>query len=465
MATRKKTTTKKSSPAKITAPRSASAKRRRNEGTGGKPARPVYIVDGSRTPFLKARNKPGPFPAASLALNCGRALLSRQPFEPGAIDEVILGCVMPNADEANIARVVALRLGIGNDVPAWTVQRNCASGMQALDCAAMEIGARRADLILAGGVESMSHAPVLYNNDMVTWLGALNASRTLVQRLKVFSQLRPKHLKPIIGLLRGLTDPVVGLSMGQTAENLAYRFGISREQMDSYAMRSHQRLAAAQDNGGLNEIEPMYDTRGNVYQSDDGLRRDSSMENLAKLRPVFDRPFGLVTAGNSAQITDGAALLLLASEKAVQEYNLPVLGQIVDTHWGALEPAQMGLGPVHAITPILKRHKLALDDVDYWEINEAFAAQVLACLAAWEDRDYCKQELGLSTALGKLDQERLNVDGGGISLGHPVGASGARIVLHLLDVLRRNNAQRGIASLCIGGGQGGAMLIERGGEA
>lgn len=462
MATKKKATASKTRERATTGTSSATVTTlRRNFGTGGKPARPVFIVDGSRTPFLKARNKPGPFPAANLAVSCGRALLARQPFEPPAIDEVIMGCVMPNADEANIARVVGLRLGIGKDTPAWTVQRNCASGMQALDCAALEIANKRADLILAGGVESMSHAPVLYNQQMVTWLGALSTAKTLGQRVKVFGQLRPKHFKPIIGLLRGLTDPVVGLSMGQTAENLAYRFGISREQMDTFATRSHMRLAQAQDNGHLNEIEPLYDTRGNVYLNDDGLRRDSSVESLAKLRPVFDKPFGLVTAGNSAQITDGAALLLLASEKAVKDYNLSVIGQLIDSQWSALEPAQMGLGPVHAITPILKRHKFGLDDIDYWEINEAFAAQVLGCLAAWEEDTYCQQELGLTAALGSLDQERLNVDGGGVSLGHPVGASGARIVLHLLDVLKRNQAQRGIASLCIGGGQGGAMLVER----
>ena len=463
MATKKKTTTNKTRQraATSTTPAMTTPTLRRNFGTGGAPIRPVYIVDGSRTPFLKARNKPGPFPAANLAVNCGRALLSRQSFEPPAIDEVILGCVMPNADEANIARVVALRLGIGKDTPAWTVQRNCASGMQALDCAALEIANQRADLILAGGVESMSHAPVLYNNDMVTWLGALSTAKTLGRRLQVFSHLRPKHFKPIIGLLRGLTDPVVGLSMGQTAENLAYRFGISREQMDTFATRSHQRLAQAQDNGHLTEIEPLYDTRGHVYLNDDGLRRDSSVEALAKLRPVFDKPFGLVTAGNSAQVTDGAALLLLASEKAVEDYQLPVIGQLIDSQWSALEPAQMGLGPVHAITPILKRHHFGLSDIDYWEINEAFAAQVLGCLAAWAEDSYCQQELGLDAALGQLDQERLNVDGGGVSIGHPVGASGARIVLHLLDVLKRNNAQRGIASLCIGGGQGGAMLVER----
>lgn len=434
---------------------------RRHFGTGSQPARPVYIVDGSRTPFLKARGKPGPFQAAELAVGCGRQLLTRQPFEPSAIDEVIMGCVMPGPDEANIARVIALRLGIGKDVPAYTVQRNCASGMQALDNAAMEIAANRADLILAGGVESMSHCPVLYNNDMVNWLAALAGAKTLGQRLATFTHLRLKHFKPIIGLLRGLTDPVVGLSMGQTAENLAYRFNITRQQMDAFATRSHLRLAKAQDEGHLHEIEPLFDYAGKVYDNDDGVRRDSSVEGLAKLKPVFDRPFGAVTAGNSAQITDGAALLLLASEKAVRNYNLPVIGQIMDSQWSALEPAQMGLGPVHAITPLLKRHQYQLDQVDYWEINEAFAAQVLGCLAAWEDADYCKQELGLDGVLGKLDQERLNVDGGGVSIGHPVGASGARIVLHLLDVLKRNNAKRGIASLCIGGGQGGAMLLER----
>lgn len=434
---------------------------RRNYGTGSAPARPVYIVDGSRTPFLKARGKPGPFPAAELAVGCGRQLLARQPFEPAVIDEVIIGCVMPGPDEANIARVIALRLGIGNDVPAYTVQRNCASGMQALDNASMEIAAGRADLILAGGVESMSRAPILYNDTMVNWLASLASAKTVMQRLGVFTQLRPKHFKPIIGLLRGLTDPVVGLSMGQTAENIAYRFNITRRQMDEFATRSHQRLAAAQDNHHLGEIEPLYDYAGNVYENDDGVRRDSSVEGLAKLKPVFDRPFGSVTAGNSAQITDGAALLLLASEKAVAEYKLPVIGQIKDSQWSALEPAQMGMGPTHAITPILKRHHYQLSDVDYWEINEAFAAQVLGCLAAWEDAAYCKQELGLDGTMGKLDQTRLNVDGGGVSLGHPVGASGARIVLHLLDVLKRNNAKRGIASLCIGGGQGGALLIER----
>lgn len=424
--------------------------------------KPVYIVDGSRTPFLKAKGKPGEFAAVDLALGCARPLLARQPFTPDQLDEVIVGCMMPGPDEANIARVIALRLGCGKKVPAWTVQRNCASGMQSIDSAAADISLGRANLVLAGGVEAMSHSPVLLNNAMVGWLGRLAMSKNPIDKLKTFAALRPHHLKPIIGLLRGLTDPVVGLSMGQTAENIAHRFNIDRLTMDTFAVQSHQRLAAAQESGALDEIEALYDKKGNVFLNDDGVRTDSSVERLAKLRPVFDRQFGNVTAGNSAQITDGAAMLLLASEEAVKEFKLPVMGKLMDSQWAGLEPAQMGLGPVHSITPILQRNELALKDIDYWEINEAFAAQVLSCLAAWEDEKYCKEELGLEATLGKLDQSILNVDGGGVSLGHPVGASGARIVLHLLKVLERNKAKRGIASLCIGGGQGGAMLIERG---
>jgi len=424
--------------------------------------KPVYIIDGSRTPFLKAKGKPGEFAAVDLALGCAQPLLARQSFSAQQLDEVVVGCMMPGPDEANIARVIALRLGCGKKVPAWTVQRNCASGMQAIDSAASDISLGKANLVLAGGVEAMSHAPVLLNNAMVGWLGRLAASKKPFDKLKTFAALRPAHLKPIIGLLRGLTDPVVGLSMGQTAENIAHRFNIDRLSMDSFAVQSHQRLAAAQENGLLDEIEALYDRNGHVYLHDDGVRKDSSIERLAKLRPVFDRDFGNVTAGNSAQITDGAAMLLLASEEAVKEFKLPVMGKLIDSHWAGLEPAQMGLGPVHSVTPILQRNDLSISDIDYWEINEAFAAQVLACLAAWEDESYCKEELGLDGALGKLDQNILNIDGGGVSIGHPVGASGARIVLHLLNVLERNNAKRGIASLCIGGGQGGAMLVERG---
>ena len=423
-------------------------------------SKPVYIVDGSRTPFLKAKGKPGPFPAANLGVAAGRPLLDRQDFSPTDFDEVIMGCMIPGPDEANIARVIALRLGCGEDVPAWTVQRNCASGMQALDCAAVNIASGRSDLVLAGGVEAMSYAPLLLNNTMVNWLADFYKTKTVGAKIKALSKLRGKHLTPIIGLLRGLTDPVVGLNMGQTAEILAHRFKISRNAMDEFSVESHRRLAAAQDNNHLGEIEISYDYNGKCYQHDDGLRRDSDMTGMQKLKPYFDRRFGKVTAANSAQITDGSAMLILASEKAVKDHNLTPMARIVDSQWAGLDPSQMGLGPAHAMAPLLPRSKLKVDDIDYWEINEAFAAQVLSCVEAWKDDDYCRDNLGKKSAIGEIPHERLNVDGGGISIGHPVGASGARIVLHMLHVLQRNKAKRGIASLCIGGGQGGAMLIE-----
>lgn len=295
---------------------------------------------------------------------------------------------------------------------------------------------------------------------MVNWFAEWSMARRFGTRLKLLADIRPHFLKPIISLLHGLTDPVVGLNMGQTAENLAYQFHITREQMDAFSVRSHQRVVAAQ-NSNFDEVTPIYTDKGHLYELDDGVRPDSSLEALAKLKPFFDKKFGMVTAGNSSQVTDGAALLLLASEEAVARHNLPVLGRLIDTNWAGLEPEVMGLGPVYASTPLLQRQQLTLADIDYWEINEAFGAQVLACLAAWEDADFCRKNLGLTEALGKIDLERLNIDGGAIALGHPVGASGARIVLHLLDVLKRNNAKRGIATLCIGGGQGGAMLLER----
>jgi acetyl-CoA C-acetyltransferase len=395
-------------------------------------SKPIYIVDGARTPFLKARNRPGPFAASDLATDAGRALLLRQPFAPTDLDEVILGCAAPSVDEVNIGRVVALRMGCGHKVPGWTVMRNCASGMQALDSAMDSMRAGRSHLVLAGGVDALSRAPLLFSDAMVTWLANWYAAKSLGRRAALLAKFRPNYLAPVIGLMKGLTDPVVGLLMGQTAENLAYRFGISRAEMDAYAAQSHARVLAAQrDRHFANEIVPLIDRAGNVYPADDGVREDSTPANLAKLKPFFDRKYGNVTAGNSSQVTDGAAWLLLATEEALAHFNLTPKGRIVDSQWAALDPAQMGLGPVYAATPLMTRNGLGLADVDAWEINEAFAAQVLACLAAWRDDAFCRDELGLPGALGVIDDTKLNVDGGAIALGHPVGASGARIVLHL----------------------------------
>lgn len=431
--------------------------------------RPVYIVDGARTPFLKARGRPGPFSAADLAVCAARPLFPRLSLKPTAVDEVVVGCVMPAPEEANIARIIALRLGCGTATPAHTVQRNCASGLQALDSAALQISSGRSDLVLAGGTEAMSHAPLLFSRAFVEWLSLWNRQASVLGRAQTLSRFQPSLLTPVIGLLKGFTDPINGLNMGQTAEELAYRFDIQRLDADAFAVNSHHALIQAQEAGHLQEIIPLFNPQGERFDRDDGVRPDSTPDSLSGLRPIFDRQTGQVTAGNSSQITDGAAMLLLASEEALERHELVPLAHIVDGQWAALKPEHMGLGPVHASTPLLQRHGLMPSDIQSWEINEAFATQVLANLAAWAEPDYSR-ELGLEAPWTEFPFERLNPDGGAISLGHPVGASGARLVLHLMHSLNRTastnhvgsttQAPKGIATLCIGGGQGGAMLIE-----
>ncbi|MGA7429313.1 MAG: acetyl-CoA C-acetyltransferase [Xanthobacteraceae bacterium] len=430
-------------------------------GSGGVAHRPVYIVDGSRTPFIKARSGPGPFTPVDLAVQCGRPLLLRQPFAPDAFDQVILGCVNVIADEMNPARVAALRLGMGEAMTAFTVQINCGSGMQSIDTAYRYIREGVSDLVLAGGAEALSHAPLVFNRSAVKWYAQMFAARGIGAKLSALLGFRPSMLTPVIGLERGLTDPITELNMGQTAELVGHLFHITRRQADEYAAESQQRLAEAQKNGYLaNEIEPAFARDGTLFDHDDGVRPDTTADTLAKLKPAFERPWGDVTPGNSSQITDGASWVILASEDAMREHNLTPRAVIVDSEWSALDPSVMGLGPVYCSTAIMQRHRLALGDVELWELNEAFAAQVLGCLAAWEDDEFCRDALGLEAAAGKIQRDRLNVDGGAIGVGHPVGASGNRIVLHLVNAMKRLGYKRGIATECIGGGQGGAMLIE-----
>jgi acetyl-CoA C-acetyltransferase len=394
-------------------------------------------------------------------VQCGRPLLLRQPFAPDAFDQVILGCVNVIADEMNPARVAALRLGMGEAMTAFTVQINCGSGMQSIDTAYRTIREGVSDLILAGGAEALSHAPLVYSRSAVGWYGRLFGARTVGARLAAFASVRPSFFKPVIGLERGLTDPITDLNMGQTAELVSHLFHITRRQADEYAAESQQRLAAAQKNGHFKgEMEPAFARDGTLYDHDDGVRPDSTADSLAKLKPAFERPWGKVTPGNSSQITDGASWVILASEDAVQKHGLTPKAVIVDSEWSALDPSIMGLGPVYCSTALLKRHNLALGDIELWELNEAFAAQVLGCIAAWEDDEFCRDALGLDGAAGRIARDRLNVDGGAVGVGHPVGASGNRIVLHLVNAMKRLGHKRGIATECIGGGQGGAMLIE-----
>lgn len=423
--------------------------------------RRVYLVDGARTPFLKARGRPGPFSPVDLAVQCGRPLLLRQPMPADAFDQVILGCVNVVATEMNPARIAALRLGMGEAMPAFTVQINCGSGMQSVDTAYKYIRDGDSDLILAGGTEALSHAPMVMKPEAVEWLAGMNAASSPQDYARQLGSFSPGQFKPEISLAKGLTDPIVGLSMGQTAEVLAQQFRISRQQADEYAVASHHRLARARDEGWLdNEVEPAVSPDGEMFRHDDGVRADTSVDALAGLKAVFEPPYGQVTAGNSSQVTDGASWLILASEDAVKKYGLEPRAVLVDSEWKALDPEIMGLGPVLSATELLKRHKAGLNDIDLWEINEAFAAQVLSCLEAWDDAEFCKVALGLDEPMGRLDTERLNVDGGAIALGHPVGTSGNRILLHLMNALQRKGLKRGIATECIGGGQSGAMLIE-----
>ncbi|MDB5574364.1 MAG: thiolase, partial [Tardiphaga sp.] len=346
-------------------------------------ARPVYIIDGARTPFLKARNGPGPFTPVDLAVQCGRPLLARQPFAPSAFDSVILGCVNVIADEMNPARVAALRLGMGEAMVAFTVQINCGSGMQSIDTAYRTIREGSANMILAGGTEALSYAPLVWPQQGVRWFAGLATAKGIAAKAAAAFRLRPSYLKPVIGLERGLTDPITDLNMGQTAEVVGHLFDITREQSDAYAVESHKRLARAQAAGWLKgEVETAFDRSGRFYDHDDGVRPDSSVEKLSQLKPVFERPWGQVTPGNSSQITDGASWTILASEEAVAKHGLTPKAVIIDSQWSALDPSVMGLGPVISATALMQRNHLSLQDIETWELNEAFATQVLGCLKA-----------------------------------------------------------------------------------
>lgn len=423
--------------------------------------RDVFLVDGARTPFLKVRGKRGPFTPVDMAVQCGRPLLARQPFAAESFDMVILGCVNVIADEMNPARVAALRLGMGEGMVAFTVQINCGSGMQSIDTAFRTIREGSADMILAGGTEALSHAPLVLRDDAVDWLAGMQTASGPLSTAQNVLQIRPRHLKPVVGLERGLTDPITDLSMGQTAELVAHHFGITRKMADTYAVQSHTRLAKAQKDGTFaQEILPAFDRDGTVYRDDDGVRASSTVDKLAELKPVFEKPFGQVTAGNASQVTDGASWCVLASQEAVAAHNLTPIARLVDSEWAALDPSVMGLGPVMSATPLLLRHGYRCEDVDLWEINEAFAAQVLACLAAWQDPRFCRDVLGLDDSFGTIPRDKLNIHGGAIAMGHPVGTSGNRIVLHLANALKTNGVKLGVATECIGGGQGGAMILE-----
>ncbi|HEY7461516.1 MAG TPA: thiolase family protein [Gemmatimonadota bacterium] len=426
-------------------------------------AREVVVVDGVRTPYVKAGEALASVPAVDLGRTVLRELIERAELDVEAVDEVIIGNTGMPSDAANLARVVALEAGVPRRVPAFTVQRNCASGMEAITSGALRIRHGEAQVVLAGGVESMSNMPLLFPDEFSGVMQALNRARGVPAKARAASRLRPRQLKPVVALLEGLTDPVCGLNMGQTAELLAKEFGISREEQDAFALESHRRASAAQAAGWLDEeIVPVYvaPDYGRPVEKDVGPRPNQSLEALARLPPVFDRRFGTVTAGNACMVTDGAAAVLLMEGDRARGLGYRPLGRVVSFAYAGCDPARMGLGPAHATPLALERAGLTLERMDLIEFNEAFAAQVLANREAFASPEFAREALGRDEPPGELDPARTNVNGGAIALGHPVGSTGTRLVLTLLKELRRRGGRYGLATLCVGGGQGGAVVVE-----
>jgi acetyl-CoA C-acetyltransferase/acetyl-CoA acyltransferase len=415
----------------------------------------IAILEGVRTPFVKAFGTLAQVPSQELGRLAAVSVLQRADLRPDQIDQVVFGNVAPPADASNIARVIALNAGIPQDRVAHTVNRNCASGMEAITTAARLIQFGEARTVLAGGVESMSRIPLLYDDEAVEQFVRLGRAHGWWQRMCALMAFRPRHFHPVAAVKLGLTDPVSGLSMGETAEVLAEEFGITRREQDEYALESHRRATAAQQRCDLSaEIISV-----NEIKADIGVRKDQSLEALSRLNPIF-KADGTVTVGNSCMLTDGAAAVVLMSGEAARSEGRRPLGYLRDYAYAGCDPRRMGLGPVFATNKLLNRTGLALNDIDLIELNEAFAAQVLANERAFSSDSFAREQLGRDHALGSLDRERMNVNGGAIALGHPVGATGTRLVITLLKELRRRGQQRGLATLCVGGGQGAALLLE-----
>lgn len=424
----------------------------------------LVVLAGARTPQAKAFGALASVSAVELGHHALASLLKKAHLQPKAIDEVVFGNVSGPPDAANIGRVIALAADIPPDRIAHTVNRNCASGMESIVAAWHALRESRARLIVAGGTESMSSIPMIASTKLQEKLLNLGRAKTTWQRLRGLARLRPADLKLIPAIQLGLTDPTCGLNMGETAEVLAAEFGITREEQDAFALESHRRAVSASKRCFLSgEISAMQ-VSGKELKQDVGPRDGQSLEQLAKLKPIFksaepDRSAS-VTPGNSCPLTDGAAALLLASEAAMPELDMPPLGYISAYAIAGCDPRRMGLGPVFATAKLLKATGLSLSDIDLIELNEAFAAQVIACMRAFESKQFANNYLNQSYAIGEICHEKLNINGGAIALGHPVGASGTRIVLTLLRALREKGLRRGLATLCVGGGQGVAMLVE-----
>ncbi len=420
----------------------------------------LVIIDGVRTPFCKMGTDLARLGADELGRIAVNALLTRTGLDPALIDEVIFGCVAQPAEAANVARVIALRAGIPEAVPAFTVHRNCASGLEAFTQAFEKMTAGRGSIFLVGGTESMSLVPLLFKPSAAAKFGHVARAKSAFQKLRSIAAFRPSDFQPRIGLQLGLTDPVCGMNMGETAELLAREHGITRELQDAFALESHTRALAAREKLA-EEICPAYLPSKSPVTIDNGPRQNQSLELLGRLKPVFEKKTGTVTAGNASQITDGAVALLVMTEEKARELGFTPLGALTGYAYAGCDPARMGLGPVFAMARAEEKTGLNIEQADLVEINEAFAAQVLAVLKCLKSEEFARKFLRRDRHVGKIPKDRLNVNGGAIALGHPVGATGARLVLSSLKELERRQAKRALVSLCVGGGQGAAIWLER----
>jgi acetyl-CoA acyltransferase len=422
--------------------------------------RPV-IVAGLRTPFARSGTVLRDVPAVQLARHVARELLYRSGLDGNLVDEVIFGQVIPSVLVPNVAREVSLLPQFPKTIPAYSLNRACASGAQAITNAHDQILFGHADVILAGGVESLSDIPILHSKRMSQILVAAGKARSLGQRLKLFASIRPKDLVPVSP---AIAEPSTGESMGQSAEKMAKENGISRDAQDRLALLSHQRAAAGTADGRLTaEIAPWFGgaDMDEVTTSDNGIRTDTSLEALAQLKPVFDRRYGSVTAGNSSPLTDGAAAVLMMSEDRARALGYRPLAAIRSYAVAAVDPGwQLLMGPAFAVPKALDRAGITWKDLGLVEIHEAFAAQVLSNTQAWASKAWA-EKLGRSAPVGEVDWERTNVMGGSIAIGHPFGATGARLVTTLANEMRRRDVQFGLISICAQGGMGLAMVLEQ----
>lgn len=443
-----------------------------------KSPRDVVLVDGVRTPLAKAGTKLKKVHPAELGKVALKQLIAQTNLDVHTVEEVIIGNTGNPVDSVNISRVIALNAGIPLSTSAYTVHRNCASGLESISNGFEKIKSGTMDVVVAGGSESMSQMPTLLPQKFQDIYEKLFAAKGPKQALPLLWKLFQADLKqikallqgnmrdeyfPKISVMEGLTDPFVGINMGQTAEILAKEWGLSREVQDRFALRSHLLASKATKEGRMREeITPVYlaPEYKELVSEDFGPRENQTIEALAKLRPFFDKATGTITAGNSCPITDGAAMVLLMSREKADAMGYKPLARIRSYGFAGLEPERMGLGPVYSTPLALKRAGLTMKDIGLIELNEAFAAQVLSCQKAFDSDKFAQEKLGLTAKVGEVRDEILNVNGGAIALGHPIGVTGTRITLTTAKEMKRRNVQFGLATLCIGGGQGGSVILE-----